>query len=89
MLAPAVFHTQLVLWDGAGLAVKRVEHVRAADPPRLRLKSTNPDYDDYIGDPEEAQIVGKVLWTVRWGNRQNEKLPPAMCNPLASLPIFV
>ena len=55
-----------VLWDGTGLVVKRVEHVRdAADPPRLRLKSTNPDYDDYTCDPEEAHIVGKVLWTVR------------------------
>ena len=54
-----------VLWDGAGLVVKRIEHVRDADPPRLRLKSTNPDYDDYTCDPEEAHIVGKVLWTVR------------------------
>ena len=47
-----------VLWDGAGLVVKRIEHVRDADPPRLRLKSTNPDYDDYTCDPEEAHIVG-------------------------------
>ena len=54
-----------VLWDGTGLVVKRVEHVRDADPPRLRLKSTNSDYDDYTCDPEEAHIVGKVLWTVR------------------------
>ena len=54
-----------VLWDGTGLVVKRVEHVRDADPPRLRLKSTNPGYDDYTCDPEEAHIVGKVLWTVR------------------------
>ena len=54
-----------VLWDGTGLVVKRIEHVRDTDPPRLRLKSTNPDYDDYTCDPEEAHIVGKVLWTVR------------------------
>ena len=53
------------LWDGTGLVVKRIEHVHDAAPPRLRLKSTNPDYDDYTCDPEEAHIVGKVLWTVR------------------------
>ena len=54
-----------VLWDGSRLVVKRIEHVQDADPPRLRLKSTNPDYDDYTCDPEEAHVVGKVLWTVR------------------------
>ena len=54
-----------VLRDGTGLVVKRVEHVRDADPTQLLLKSTNPDYDDYTCDPAEAHIVGKVLWTVR------------------------
>ena len=54
-----------VLWDGTGLVDKRIEHVQDAAPPQLRLKSTNPDYDDYACDPEEAHIVGKVLWTVR------------------------
>ena len=54
-----------VQWDGTGLVDKRIEHVRDADPPQLRLKSANPDYDDYTCLAEEVHIVGKVLWTVR------------------------
>ena len=53
-----------VLWDGAGLVVKRVEHVRDADPPQLRLKSASPDYDDYTCLAADAHVVGKVLWTL-------------------------
>ncbi|MCY4495836.1 MAG: S24 family peptidase [Rhodospirillaceae bacterium] len=55
-----------VLWDGGGLVVKRVEHVRAdGGAPELRLKSANPDYADYTCLAEDVHIVGKVLWTVR------------------------
>ncbi len=56
-----------VLWDGAGLVVKRVERLPAGDdaPPRLRLKSANPGYDDYTCLADEVHIVGKVLWTLR------------------------
>ena len=56
-----------VLWDGSGLVVKRVEHVRADGDaaPELRLKSANPDYADYTCLAEDVHIVGKVLWTVR------------------------
>ena len=55
-----------VLWDGGGLVVKRVEHERTdGGAPELRLKSANPDYDDYTCLAEDIHIVGKVLWTVR------------------------
>ena len=55
-----------VLWDGAGLVVKRVEYVNEPEgAPALRLKSANPDYDDYTVSAQDAHIVGKVLWTVR------------------------
>ncbi len=55
-----------VLRNGDGLVVKRVEHVHAdGGAPALRLKSANPDYDDYTRRAEEVHIVGKVLWTVR------------------------
>ncbi len=55
-----------VLWDGNGLVVKRVEHLRAEGAaPALRLKSANPDYDDYTCLAEDIHIVGKVLWTLR------------------------
>ena len=54
-----------VLWDGAGLVVKRVEVLPHSEPPRLRLISTDPAYEPYICDAEEAHIVGRVLWTLR------------------------
>ena len=53
------------LWDGAGLAVKRVEVMPHEKPPRLRFHSANPDYEPYTCLAEEAHIVGKVVWTVR------------------------
>ncbi len=55
-----------VLWDGSGLVVKRVEIDRDdRGEPALRLKSANPEYVDYMVRTEDANIVGKVLWTVR------------------------
>ena len=55
-----------VLWDGNGLVVKRIE-LKPGDgtPPRLWLKSANPDYAEYTCLAADAHIVGKVLWTVR------------------------
>ena len=55
-----------VLWDGAGLVVKRIEVL----PPdegaqRLRLKSANPDYADYDCPAADAHVAGRVLWAVR------------------------
>ena len=55
----------VVLWDGNGLVVKRVETARDPGPPRLRLISANPDYAPYTCLAEDAHIVGKVLWTIR------------------------
>lgn len=55
-----------VLWDGGGLVVKRVEPMIGTRPESaLRLKSTNPDYDDYTVLACDVHIVGKVLWTVK------------------------
>ena len=54
-----------VLWDGDGLVVKRVEKARDPGPLRLRLVSANPDYPPYTCLAEEANIVGKVIWTVK------------------------
>jgi len=53
-----------VLWDGAGLVVKRTEIQPDADPPKLRLISSNPEYEPYTCLAEDAHIVGKVLWTL-------------------------
>ncbi len=51
-----------VLWDGAGLVVKRVETLAAKGA--LRLVSAHPDYPPYERLADEGHIVGKVLWKV-------------------------
>ena len=55
-----------VLWDGAGLVVKRIEHVPGADgPPLVRLKSANPAYADYDCLAQDVHLVGRVVWSIR------------------------
>ena len=51
-----------VLWDGAGLVVKRVEALTAEGA--LRLVSAHPDYPPYERPAADVHIVGKVLWKV-------------------------
>ena len=55
----------VVLWDGAGLVVKRVEVLPGSEPPALRLLSSNPSYEPYTCLAGDANIVGKVVWIVR------------------------
>ena len=55
----------VVLWDGGGLVVKRVEMLARSEPPAIRLLSANPAYEPYTCLIDEAHIVGKVIWTIR------------------------
>ena len=54
----------LVLWDGDGLVVKRVEPAHEPGAPKLRLLSANPAYPPYTCLAADVHIVGKVLWKV-------------------------
>jgi phage repressor protein C with HTH and peptisase S24 domain len=58
---PGIF----VVWDGMGLVAKRVEHVINSDPPRVLIKSINPEYQSYERDAEEVNIVGRVVWAAK------------------------
>ena len=58
---PGIF----VIWDGMGLVAKRIEHVPHSDPPKVIIKSVNPDYETYERDAEEVHIAGRVVWTAR------------------------
>ena len=40
---PGIF----VIWDGMGLVTKRIGHVPHSEPPRVVIKSANPEYDSY------------------------------------------
>jgi hypothetical protein len=58
---PGIF----VIWDGMGLVAKRVEHIPNSDPPKVVIKSVNPEYQAYERVAEEVNVVGRVVWAAR------------------------
>ena len=54
-----------VLWDGNGLAVRRVEIVHGTEPAQWRLTTANPNYAPITCLAGEAGIVATVLWIFR------------------------
>ncbi len=58
---PGIF----VIWDGMGIVAKRVEHVPHSEPPKVIIKSLNPEYQTYERDAEEVNIVGRVIWAAK------------------------
>ena len=53
------------LWDGLGTVIKQVEHIPHSDPPTLRIKSRNPEYETYEREASEVQIAGRVIGLMR------------------------
>ena len=58
---PGIF----VIWDGMGLVAKRVEHVPHSEPPKVIIKSVNPEYQTYEREAEEVKIIGRVIWAAK------------------------
>ena len=58
---PGVF----VIWDGMGLVAKRIEHVPHSDPPKVVIKSLNPEYASYERTAGEIRVVGRAVWVAR------------------------
>ena len=58
---PGIF----VIWDGMGLVAKRIEHVPHSEPPKVVLKSLDPEYDSYERLAEEVRLVGRTVWVSR------------------------
>ena len=50
-----------VVWDGLGLAIKRVEVIMGTDPLRVRISSDNPNYQPFERLYSEAEINGRVI----------------------------
>ena len=48
-----------------GLVAKRIEHVPHSEPPKVVLKSLNPEYESYERSVEEIRIVGRAVWVSR------------------------
>ena len=58
---PGIF----VIWDGMGLVAKRVEHLPNSDPPKMVIKSINPEYASYEQLATEVRVVGRAVWVAR------------------------
>lgn len=53
-----------VVWDGLGLAIKRVQFIPFSEPPRVEISSINTAYKPYERILGEAYIQGRVVG--RW-----------------------
>lgn len=49
------------LWDGRGVVAKRLE-LLAGSEERIRVISDNPQYHPYEISPDEARVIGRVIW---------------------------
>ena len=58
---PGIF----VIWDGIALVAKRIEHVPHSEPPRVVLKSLNPEYGSHECLSEAIRVVGRAVWVAR------------------------
>ena len=54
-----------MIWDGMGLAAKRIEHVPHSDPAKVLIKSVNPEYASYERTAEEIRVIGRAVWVAR------------------------
>lgn len=59
---PGVF----VVWNGLGLAIKRVQMLPQSEPPRVKISSDNLKYDPCERALAEAYIQGRVIGQWRW-----------------------
>jgi phage repressor protein C with HTH and peptisase S24 domain len=48
-----------------GLVAKRVEHIPNSEPPKIIIRSINPEYQTYERTADEVNIVGRVIWTAK------------------------
>ena len=54
-----------VIWDGTGLVTKWIEHMPHSEPPKVVIKSLNPEYTSYEGTAEQIRVVGRAVWVAR------------------------
>jgi phage repressor protein C with HTH and peptisase S24 domain len=52
-------------WDGRGIVVKWLEHIRDSNPPAFRAISENKRFAPYEVLEDEANIIGRIVWFAR------------------------
>lgn len=59
---PGIF----VVTDGFNLVIKRVEMIANSNPPMMRIKSANPEYEPYEQLYEDNIVKGRVMGNWKW-----------------------
>lgn len=58
---PGIF----VVWDGAGLVIKRLERVFGSEPRKVKVKSDNPLHDEYLVHEEDLRVIGRACVEIK------------------------
>lgn len=53
------------IWDGLGIAIKRIELIPNSEPPALKIISDNPRHSSYERKVEECRIVGRIVSVIK------------------------
>ena len=43
----------------------RLDAISHSEPPKVVIKSVNPEYQTYERDAEEVNIIGRVIWAAK------------------------
>jgi phage repressor protein C with HTH and peptisase S24 domain len=50
------------IWDGFGVAAKRLERIPNSDPPALKIISDNRAHTAYERTLDEVHVIGRIVW---------------------------
>ena len=53
------------IWDGLGVAIKRIELIPNSDPQTLKIISDNPKHSTYERCLDECRIIGRVAGVIK------------------------
>ncbi len=53
------------IWDGVGVAIKRLEIIPNSEPPTLRIISDNPKHSTYERTVDECIIIGRAAGLIK------------------------
>ncbi|MDE1150736.1 MAG: helix-turn-helix domain-containing protein [Azospirillaceae bacterium] len=53
------------LWDGEGVAIRRLEMIAGSNPPMVEIRFGNPRYKDHQRAAADIDIMGRVVWLGR------------------------
>ena len=53
------------IWDGLGIAIKRIELIPNSNPPTLKIISDNPKHSSYERKVDDCRIIGRIVSAIK------------------------